>query len=319
MSHEGLERLQAPIYLAAIALGLALGSAWPALAPLAELALWPALMLLLTAVFVAVPLGAIAAALADRRFLALLLAGNFLLLPIIAIVLAQPVPDPALRLGVLLVLLPPCTDWFISFCRQGGGDTARAIAASPLLLALQLLLLPAYLWLAEAPLPAGGLGPSVAAAALVIGVPLLLAALAERSGAARRVQPAAAWVPVPALALVVGLIAVAHAPLALAAGPWLAALVPRFAAFLLVALLLALLLARLARLPEAQGRCLAFSFGTRNSFVVLPLAAALPAGWEAAVLAIVVQALVELVGMLAYLLVVPRLPWRHGLAARGPG
>lgn len=53
--------------------------------------------------------------------------------------------------------------------------------------------------------------------------------------------------------------------------------------------------------------------------MVLPLAAALPAGWEAAVLAIVVQALVELFGMLAYLLLVPRLPWRRGLAARGPG
>ena len=35
------------------------------------------------------------------------------------------------------------------------------------------------------------------------------------------------------------------------------------------------------KLPVAVGRTLAFSLGTRNSFVVLPLASALPAGWEA--------------------------------------
>ena len=30
--------------------------------------------------------------------------------------------DPAIRLGVLLVLLVPCTDWYITFTHLGGGD-----------------------------------------------------------------------------------------------------------------------------------------------------------------------------------------------------
>lgn len=46
--------------------------------------------------------------------------------------------------------------------------------------------------------------------------------------------------------------------------------------------------------------------GTRNSFVVLPLALLLPAGWEVAAVVIVVQSLVELFGMVAYVWVIPR-------------
>jgi arsenite transporter len=62
----------------------------------------------------------------------------------------------------------------------------------------------------------------------------------------------------------------------------------------------------LARLPAGQGRTLAISLGTRNSFVVLPFALTLPAGWEAAAMVIVLQSLVELLGMLAYLASMPR-------------
>ena len=45
---------------------------------------------------------------------------------------------------MLLVLLVPCTDWFITFTRLGGGDTLRAITVTPLNLLVQLLLLPVY-------------------------------------------------------------------------------------------------------------------------------------------------------------------------------
>ena len=55
------------------------------------------------------------------------------------------------------------------------------------------------------------------------------------------------------------------------------------------------------KLPPRQGRTLAYSLGTRNSFVVLPFALALPAGWEPTVVVIVVQSLVELFGMMFYL------------------
>ncbi len=72
---------------------------------------------------------------------------------------------------------------------------------------------------------------------------------------------------------------------------------PVFVVFLCIATLLASLLHRLGRLPTRSGRVLLFSFSTRNSFVVLPLALNLPPGWEEPALVIVMQSLVELIGM----------------------
>lgn len=90
------------------------------------------------------------------------------------------------------------------------------------------------------------------------------------------------------------------------AGAWLAQLLGVFLVFLVLAAVLARLLAALFGLPPEQGRVLAFSFGTRNSFVVLPLALALPVSFELAGVVIVFQSLVELFGMVAFLWFVPR-------------
>lgn len=306
-----LERAQVGVYLCALAAGLALGTARPGLAPLLQALLWPALALLLYVTFVQVPLAALRAALRDRRFAAAMLLGNFLLLPLLAwaLVSAFALPPP-LRLGVLLVLLVPCTDWFLSFCQLGRGDMAHAMAITPLNLLAQLLLLP--LWL----LLIGGAGPGAAAAApvpvaaalLLLG-PLALAALSEAWIAARPARAAwrerLAWTPVPLLALVLLLVAAAQAPALRAAGAWLGRLVPLYLLFLAGAALLAWALARALRLPQAQGRTLAFGLGTRNSFVVLPLALALPPGWELAAMAIVLQSLVELLAMALWVWWVP--------------
>ncbi len=67
------------------------------------------------------------------------------------------------------------------------------------------------------------------------------------------------------------------------------------------------------RLPAESGRTLAFSFATRNSFVVLPLVLALPAGWELAALVVVPQSLVELLAMSLFV------RWVPGWLIRSPG
>lgn len=54
-------------------------------------------------------------------------------------------------------------------------------------------------------------------------------------------------------------------------------------------------------------RALVFSGATRNSLVVLPLALALPASLSLAPVVVVTQTLVELVGMIVFVRVVPRL------------
>lgn len=310
MDRLSLERHQVWIYLAAIAGGLLLGSIAPGIGPRFEALLWPVLAALLYATFVQVPLLHVRDAFRDGRFVLAILLGNFVFIPLLVWLALQFLPnDPALRLGVLLVLLVPCTDWFITFTQLGRGSTARAIAVTP----LNLLLLPAYLWLM---LPAADFSAALKtedmlpAALVLIGWPLAAAALTERwvEAKAERViwRERLGWWPVPLLALVVFLIAGAQVGTVLDAGAVLLTVLPVFVGFLLVAALLARGLARWLRLPVEAGRTLAFSLGTRNSFVVLPFALALPAGWETSVVVVVFQSLVELFGMVFYLWWLPR-------------
>ncbi len=314
MNRLTLERQQVWIYLAAIVCGLALGSVASGVAPRFETLLWPVLAALLYTTFVQVPLLHVRDAFRDRRFVLAILLGNFVLIPLLVWLALQWLPDdPALQLGVLLVLLVPCTDWFITFTQLGRGNTARAIAVTPLNLLTQLLLLPIYLWLM---LPAADFSAALKteemlpAALALIGFPLLAAALTERwveAKAERTVwRERLGWWPVPLLAVVVFLIAGAQVGTVLDAGPVLLTVLPVFVGFLLVAALLALGLTQWLRLPLEAGRTLAFSLGTRNSFVVLPFALALPVGWETTVVVIVFQSLVELFGMVLYLWWLPR-------------
>lgn len=312
MNRLTLERRQVWIYLGAISVGLAVGTWMPESRPVLEALLWPALVLMLYTTFLQVPLLHVRAALTDHRFSAAVIAGNFLVIPLLAWLLVQWLPpDPALRLGVLMVLLVPCTDWFITFSQLAGGDAPRAIAITPVNLLLQLPLLPAYLWLmAGSDLSAAMNIGHVWPAFLVVLIPLGVAAITEwrleQGSGLARFRDTAAWWPVPLVAVVVFLIAGAHVTVVQDALGVLHYVVPVYVVFLLLAALLAKLLAKLLALPSDQGRTLAFSLGTRNSFLVLPLALALPAGWEIAVIVIVVQSLVELSGMLFYLRWVPK-------------
>lgn len=326
MSRLTLERHQVWIYLAAIMAGLMLGTEYPAIGPDFERLLWPVLAVLLYTTFVQVPLLHVRNAFGDRRFLVAALLGNFVLMPLLVWSMLQWLPDdPAVRLGVLLVLLVPCTDWFITFTQLGRGNTARAIAVTPLNLFAQLLLLPVYLWLM---LPEADFGivwraqDVLPTALALIGLPLLAAAFTERWVEAdsdrARWRERLGWLPVPLLALVVFLIAGAQVGVVREAGSVLLTVVPVYIGFLLFAALLAKLLARIFALPMDAGRTLAFSFGTRNSFVVLPFALALPAGWQATVIVIVLQSLVELFGMVFYLRWLPGRLFRASPTGQGP-
>ena len=145
---------------------------------------------------------------------------------------------------------------------------------------------------------------------LIILLPLLAAWLTERwagrdlqrSGVVERIG----WLPVPLLTLVVLLIAVSQVQAVIGAVPVMGHVLGVFVAFLIAAALVGVGLGRLFRLPVGSARALIFSLGTRNSFVVLPLALALSASWATAAVVIVFQSLVELFGMVAYLWVVPR-------------
>lgn len=313
MKRSTLEKHQVLIYLGFIVFGLLAGIFLPSYVGFLELMLWPLLGLLMYTTFTQVPLTHLHSAFADSRFMIAAVIGNFIVLPIIVWGLMALGPsNPAVQLGILLVLLVPCTDWFITFTHLGGGDTRYAIAFTPISLLLQLFLLPVYLWLFLGAEIASGLLQKELIAALfwLILLPLLAAFFTEKwvdeKPTRQPILSFMAWLPVPLLALVVFSIAAAQVHVVINSLGLLGHLLLIFMAFLLISGLLSQGLARAFKLTTAQGRVLAFSLGSRNSFVVLPLALALPASMELVVVVIVFQSLVELFGMAAYLWWVPK-------------
>ncbi len=314
-----LEKRQVWLYLAAIGFGALLGSLAPSLAPGLATAINPVLGLLLFATFLGVPLVEIGRAFRDIRFLGSLVLVNFVAVPVLVWGLSRFVAtEQALLFGVLLVLLTPCVDYVIVFTGIAGGAKERLLAAAPLLMLLQILLLPLYLLLFAGPAAVAliEVAPFASAFLLLIVIPLIAAALVQivaRSNFAGTSRAGTAIETVMARMMVPLLMAT----LALVVGSQISAVgreigqlllvVPLYVAFLIVMPLLGLAAGKLARLDVPATRALIFSGATRNSLVVLPLALALPAPLDLAALAVVTQTLVELIGMLVLVKVVPRL------------
>jgi ACR3 family arsenite efflux pump ArsB len=128
-----LEKNQLFIYLVAISLGLISGVMYPHLSSYVEVLVWPLLGLLLFSTFTQVSLTHLRETSFNPRFLIAAIVGNFLFIPVVVAGLLMLAPDdPAVRLGILLVLLVPCTDWFITFTQLAGGDTRQAITFAPI-------------------------------------------------------------------------------------------------------------------------------------------------------------------------------------------
>lgn len=310
---DRLEGGQVAIYFAAVAAGVLVALAvsgtdsW-------EAAINPALALMLFVTFLQVPLADLGRAFRQVRFLGALIATNFIVVPLLVAVLLPFAPDdPLVRLGILLVLLCPCIDYVVTFSHLGKADAKLLLASTPVLLVVQMLLLPVYLRLflgADASRLVQP-GPFLHAFLWLIVIPLALAVVvqiwARRGGAGERALALLGLLPVPATALVLFIVIAAVVPQLGQALPSALAAMPLYAVFAIVAPLLGWGVSRVARLDVEAGRALAFSAATRNSLVVLPLALAVPGAVPVLPAIIVAQTLVELVAELIFIRAMPRL------------
>lgn len=317
------DRHRIVLYLAAIAAGAVLGLVVPQVAPTLERAINPVLALLLFATFLGVPLVEVGRAFRDVRFLGTVLAANFLLVPLLVWGLSRFVADDqGLMLGVLLVLLTPCIDYVIVFTGLAGGSRARLLAAAPLLMIVQMLLLPAYLWLCAGAetLAVVEVEPFLEAFLILIVAPLAAAAIvqaiARRYRAGRVVEEVMAAAMVPLMMLTLAVVIGSQIAAVGTQATTLLRVVPLYVAFVVITVALGKLAGHVADLDVPATRAVMFSTATRNSLVVLPLALALPASLAIAPLAVVTQTLVELVAMVVLVRLVPRLaPDRHNRAS----
>ena len=309
-----MERWQIVLYIAAIVLGGTVGWLAPEVAPTLTLSINTVLGLLLFATFLGVPLIQIGRAFLDSRFLGTVLVVNFIVVPVIAFSLSRFVAgDRALLVGVLLVLLTPCVDYVIVFTGLAGGARERLLAATPLLMLLQMVLLPVYLLLFAGPDTVSiiEIEPFLEAFLVLIVIPLLAAATVQWIGRRHRfgrvIEAIMQSLMVP---LMMTTLAVVVGSQIAAVGTRITSLlqvIPLYVAFMVIMVIMGVAAGRLVRLDVPATRALVFSGSTRNSLVVLPLALALPASLSLAALAVVTQTLVELIGMVILVRLVPRL------------
>ncbi len=310
-----MEHHQVAIYLGAMAVGGILGWLAPSAGPGLEHLINPTLGALLFVTFLQVPAAELLRSLRDGRFLAAVLVVNFAVVPVVVAALFAFLPDDqAVRVGVLLVLLCPCVDYVIVFSGLAGAANRRLLAATPLLLIGQMLLLPVFLYLFMGSELADivEVGPFLRAFLFLIGIPLALAWTVQRQS--QRVSEAATTTMVPLMALTLITVVASQIPKLDGNLTDVAPVVPCYVVFLLVIPVLGFLVARLFRLDVPSTRAVVFTGATRNSLVVLPLALALPERYAAASAMVVTQTLVEVMGMVIYVRVVPWLvPEREGV------
>ncbi|WP_028605636.1 arsenic resistance protein [Ottowia thiooxydans] len=314
---ERLETHQVLIYFTAIGAAALCALALPdtrSLEPLVN----PALAFMLFVTFLQVPMSELTRAFSRIRFIGALLCANFVAIPLVVAGLLRFVPDePLVRLGVALVLLAPCIDYVVTFSHLGRADAKLLLAATPVLLIFQMVLLPVYLGLLQVD-GSGGLvrfGPFLDALLWLILAPLVLAALLQkwaiRSSVGRDISIRLGLAPVPATALVLFIVVAAVMPQMGAALETAVRVMPVYLAFSAIAPLVGWWVARGFGLAAPAGRSVAFSAATRNSLVVLPLALAVPGAVPILPAIIVAQTMVELVSELIYIRLIPKLGQAH--------
>jgi len=311
-ARKWLRRHQVLVYGVAVALAVAAGMGRPAWATPIEGVINPVLAVLLYVTFLEIPFVRLRQAFTNGRFIGAALGLNFLVVPVVVWVLTRFLPfDRVVLVGVLLVLLTPCIDYVITFTDLADGDAEQLTATTPILMLVQLLLLPVYLWLFVGPEFAAVVeaGPFVEAFLLIIALPLALAWLteagAERSSRVAGWQARLGWLPVPMMGVTLFVVIASQLPRVQDAFGQVAVVVPVYVAFLLVMPLLGRLVGGRLGMNLGERRALVFTSVTRNSLVVLPLALALPAGYELVPAIVVTQTLVELCGMVVLTRVVP--------------
>ncbi|WP_411349505.1 arsenic resistance protein [Paenibacillus sp. WLX2291] len=315
LTREKMEQQQIGIYIVVLIAAIGLGLLFPQGMSVLDnpVLLSGVIAVLMYGMFTQIPFGLMQESLQDRRFVVAILLANYIAVPIVVWCLSWLLPQhPPILLGVYLVLLTPCVDYVIVFTHLGRGNEKLMLLATPILFITQMILLPVYLWLFMGQDAADIVNPKpfIEAFLIIIVIPLVIAVIVQLMSRKHRygqlILDGSAWVPVPFMALT--LFVVIASQMGKLATYWyvLIQVIPVYVLFMLIMPWISKGIVTLLRLEPASGRAVIFSSGTRNSLVVLPLALALPDDWNTLVAAIIVtQTVVELMGELVYIRVIP--------------
>ncbi|KCZ71877.1 arsenite efflux pump ACR3-like permease [Candidatus Methanoperedens nitroreducens] len=135
----------------------------------------PSLVVMLYFVFIEIKFADISKAAKNRSLISASLGLNFVFTPILAFVLGWIfLPDiPDMWIGLIILLVTPCTDWYLAYTKFARGDVPACLTLLPWNLILQLALLPIYLEFFTGALINIEPDMIINAMGLVLGVPIL--------------------------------------------------------------------------------------------------------------------------------------------------
>lgn len=141
-------KLYTLIIFSAVIIGIGIGQV-ELIRANAEIFIVPLLVSMLYIIFLQIPIEEIRKAFKNRKFTYTSLIINFLWTPMLAWLLALLFlgDTPALYIGFSMLMVTPCTDWYLVFTGIVKGNVALSRAILPLNLILQVILLPFYLFI----------------------------------------------------------------------------------------------------------------------------------------------------------------------------
>lgn len=314
-TREQLEEKQISLYVIVLVIAAGFGLVMPDFAGRLDVTISLVIAILMYSMFSQIPFGSLKKSFGNRRFIGALLTVNYIAVPVVVWLLSKLLPEyPPLLLGVYLVLLTPCIDYVIVFTSLGRGNEKLLLMATPILFVTQMLLLPLYLWLFMGKESIGIVeaGPFLEAFLGLIVVPLGVAIAvqlyAKKASFVDKILNSSAWLPVPFMALTLFVVVASQIGKLSTYIDLIIKVIPIYIAFMIIMPIISRFFAKRFNLDIQSGRALIFSGATRNSLVVLPLALALPDGVSTLVTAIIVtQTIVELIGSLIYIRLIPNL------------
>lgn len=298
-----MTRWQVPVVLGAVAVGMMIGLATD-VGGEAERLVVPALVALLALTFAGIHSAAFTEAIRPHpRTAWVSLFINFMWVPLFAGGLGWAFlsDDPDLRIGLIMLLVTPCTDWYLVFIATARGNVALGAALLPVNLILQLALLPIFVVVltgTAADVPIRDLLVSVA---VVLGIPLAVAvgtrSAAAQVGVSERLDALldrSGPLGLALLAVAVAAIFAAHAQLVIDEPDALLRLLVPLVAFFAVAFLIANAVATRLGLAYPERVTLTMTTMARNSPIALAIATTAFPDQPLIAVALVVGPLLEL-------------------------
>ena len=311
-----IENYQIYIYFTVILLAIIIGLTSDHLTKLLESVIPFFIGILMFSMFSQIPFFKLRKNMLNGKFMIALILSNFILIPIFVYGLIQlfNITSPAILIGLMLVLLTPCIDYVIVFTSLGKGNAQYMLISTPILFILQIILLPLYfvIFNSENAFSFRDLAPFIQSFIIFIVLPFMVSALlqyfSKHALAFEKMLKITGWLPEIFMSFVLFAVIGSQIHKITHDLNIVVTVLPIYIIFIIIAPFIGYLSGKLFALETATLRTLAFSSSTRNALVVLPLALSLPDSWVTITTTVIItQTLVELVGEIFYIKIIPRL------------